>query len=257
MDRLGASRWLGKDLTRLDSVGSTNQVLRERMRQEEVPAGAAVMAGRQTAGRGRMGRAWWSPPDQGLYVSVLLYPPPLRQGGILSLLAGVALTDAVRTLTGLSPGLKWPNDAVMRGKKYAGILVEGGTDPRPWAIVGMGINVRGTVPGEFPQATTISQQAGREIDREELWETLAPALETWYERWESEGNAPVAEAWRRASVTLGQEVEAWAASGRITGIAEDIAEDGALLIRQGSRCIPVISGEVSLRLANGDYAPES
>ncbi|PSR37835.1 MAG: biotin--[acetyl-CoA-carboxylase] ligase [Sulfobacillus thermosulfidooxidans] len=250
-------RWLGADLTQLARVGSTNQVLRERMRRQHVPEGAVVLAREQTAGRGRLGRVWWSPPNQGLYVSVLLYPPRTRQGGILSLLAGVALTDAVEQATGMTPGLKWPNDAVMGGKKYAGILVEGGTEPQPWAIVGMGINVLGTVPEDFPHATTLSQELGKDVDIEGLWRHLAKALEQRYEQWLEDGNAPIIAQWKTVSVTLGYAVEVRTPSGLITGIAEDVSDDGTLWIRQGSDRVPVMSGEVSLRLANGAYAPRT
>ncbi len=247
--------WLGQDLTVFPRVGSTNQVLRERLSQENVPLGATVIALEQTAGRGRLGRVWTSLKGQGLYVSVVLYPPSLPQGGILSLLAGVALTDAVRDLTKMDAGLKWPNDGIIHGKKYAGILVEAGRLAIPWAIFGLGINVNGQAPEEFSHAITLAQAGADSLTLEALWQKLSHYLEARYERWLVDGHESILSAWRRYSVTLGHEVVAQGLSGTVTGVAEDIDEQGRLLIRHASRLIPISSGELSVRAANGSYTP--
>ncbi len=247
------TRWLGQDLTVMESVGSTNQVLRERLKQGHLAPGSTVIAREQTAGRGRLGRVWQSPAGQGLYTSVLVYPPPARYGGILSLLAGVALSDAVRRVCGVPCGLKWPNDGVIGGKKYAGILVEAGSHPEIWAVIGMGVNVRGTVPEEMAAATTLARAAGQEVDPAVLWLELAKALETRYEQWVSTGDHPVAEAWRAVTTTVGQMVVVSGPGGGFTGKAVDIDDSGALLVEGPAGVVPVSSGEVSVRLTNGDY----
>ncbi|WP_020374361.1 biotin--[acetyl-CoA-carboxylase] ligase [Sulfobacillus thermosulfidooxidans] len=249
--------WLGQDLRVFPTVGSTNHVLRKRLKEENVPPGATIIAMEQSQGRGRLGRSWWSPPGQGLYVSTLLYPPKLQHAGILSLLAAVALTDAVRRITGLTAGIKWPNDGIIQGKKYAGILVEAGTSPISWAIVGIGINVTGQVPGEIAHAITLEQAGAKKLTLELLWQALAHDLEARYESWLVEGNAGIIEAWRAYSVTLGQIVLAQGPFGQFTGTAEDVDEEGRLLIRHGSSLIPVSSGEVSVRAPDGSYAPSS
>ncbi|WP_139061554.1 biotin--[acetyl-CoA-carboxylase] ligase [Sulfobacillus thermosulfidooxidans] len=249
--------WLGQDLRVFPTVGSTNQVLRERLKEENVPPGATIIALEQTQGRGRLGRSWWSPPGRGLYVSTLVYPPRLQHAGILSLLAAVALTDTVRRVTGFAAGIKWPNDGMIQGKKYAGILVEAGTAPISWAIIGMGINVTGQVPEEIAHAITLEQAGAENLTLESLWQALAHDLETRYESWLIEGNAVIIDAWRNYSVTLGQIVLAQGPFGQITGRAEDVDEEGRLLIRHGSSLIPVSSGEVSVRAPDGSYTPSS
>ncbi|MCL4494334.1 MAG: biotin--[acetyl-CoA-carboxylase] ligase [Firmicutes bacterium] len=247
--------WIGQDITVLETVGSTNQLLRERLTRENVPPGAAILAFEQTQGRGRSGRNWLSPRGQGLYASVVLYPPRIQHGGILSLLAAVALTDAIREVTGLSAGLKWPNDGILDGKKYSGILVEAGTTPILWAIVGMGINVRGRFGADqFPHAITLEEAGAKNMSLESLWQSIAHHLEARYERWLVEGNLSVIEAWRSYTVTLGKTVVAQGSLGTVTGMAEDVDEQGRLLIRQASGLIPVSSGEVSIRASDGSYA---
>ena len=247
--------WIGQDLTVLETVGSTNELLRERLMKENVPPGAAVLALEQTRGRGRSGRSWLSRKGQGLYASVLLYPPRIQHGGILSLLAAVALSEAVSEVTHLAVGLKWPNDGVVDHKKYAGILVEAGIAPILWAIVGMGINVYGRIDKtQYPQAITLEEAGAKEVKLEDLWQSIARHLEASYERWLVEDNRFIIERWRTYALTLGKNVVVEGPSGTITGMAEDIDEQGRLLIRQGSLVIPVSSGEVSIRSSDGSYA---
>ncbi|MCL4318755.1 MAG: biotin--[acetyl-CoA-carboxylase] ligase [Firmicutes bacterium] len=247
--------WIGQDITVLDTVGSTSELLRKRLTEENVPSGAAVLALEQTRGRGRSGRNWLSSKGQGLYASILLYPPRIQHGGVLSLLAAVALSDAVREVTGLAVGLKWPNDGVLHQRKYAGILVEAGIAPLLWAIVGMGINVYGRIDeSQYPHAITLEEAGAENVRLESLWQSLAHHLEVRYERWLLEGNPSVIEAWRNYALTLGKSVVVQGPSETITGMAENIDEQGRLLVRQGSLVIPVSSGEVSVRASDGSYA---
>lgn len=251
------TRWMGQELTVLDAVDSTNRYLKARRERENLALGAAVIADRQTAGRGRRGRGWWSPPGQGLYTSFILYPGE-HLSPVLSLLAGVAAVEAVRAEAGLPAGLKWPNDLLIHGRKAAGILVEGGTAPIPWAVIGIGVNVAGTLPPAVADGTTLEAAAGRPVSRERLWARLAERLEVWCERWLIEGGQPVLAAWRAESLTLGHAVEVIGADGStVRGVAADVDPEGALLLDTGSGRLRLMAGEVSLRYRGGAYAPRS
>lgn len=250
--------WMGHPTTLLESVDSTNRWLKTAWTAGLRNAGAAVWADEQTAGRGRLGRQWDSPGSHNIYTSALWRPDPERLTGILSLAAGVALVQAVRAETGLEARIKWPNDAVVGGKKFAGVLLEGGYDPVPWVIVGLGINVAGEANLAFPHATTLEAARGTRVSRESLWVRLMLELETIFEVWRDGGAERVIQAWSSVNATLGQTVrverpghEPW------IGVAEALDADGGLWVSARGRLEKVISGEVSLRLADGRYAPES
>lgn len=251
------TRWTGHPTVVLDTVDSTNRWLKETWLKGDLGPGAAVWADEQTAGRARLGRQWASPAGFHIYTSVLWSPPNNRLTGLISLVAGVAVVRAVRALTALDARLKWPNDAIVGGKKFAGVLVEAGQDPMPWAIVGIGMNVLGSVDLAFPHATTLEEAAGRPISRGSLWLRLMAELEQAYTSWQENGDEWVVEAWSAANATLGQEVRVeQPGHAPWTGTAEQLDPDGGLWVKSLDRRVKVISGEVSLRLANGRYAPE-
>lgn len=247
------TRWLGQTRREFESISSTSEVAQTLRREGRAVSGLAVVSRHQTAGRGRMGRQWISPAHAGLYTSFVVYPPKLS--GILSLLAGVALSEAVERLVEGTPGLKWPNDGIINGKKYGGILVEAGQDPEPWAIIGVGVNVLGTPSATLPYATTLAEACHYEGSVERLWGELCSRLEFWYDTWIQSGADGIVARWQSYSVTLGQEIAAIKNGEQILGVAESVDEEGALWIRDaGEKRIRVVSGEVSIRLPNGDYA---
>jgi BirA family biotin operon repressor/biotin-[acetyl-CoA-carboxylase] ligase len=147
--------------------------------------------------------------------------------------AGIAVAEAIGEASGLPVAVAWPNDLLIRGLKVAGILAEsfaGSGGSAAVVILGIGINVNQT---RFPEelesrATSLALEAGHLLDRERLLTAVLEHLETWYRRWVAEGFGPIREAWRRGSVTLGRRVTT---DGGAAGIAEDLAEDGALLVR--------------------------
>lgn len=185
-------------LIRLASTPSTQDAARG------LPLGSVVVADQQTAGRGRLGRRWDAPPGSALLASFVLPSRPLA-----SLAAGVAAAVAC----GESVRLKWPNDLLIDGRKLAGILVEqrGGR-----CVVGIGVNLTWAPPG-----------AGRlEADRDRLLERLKAELERWFAADDSE----VLAAWRTRSDTLGRRVRVELPGETFEGWAEDVAEDGSLLV---------------------------
>ena len=185
-------------IVRLASVTSTQEVARE------LPVGSIVVADHQTAGRGRLDRRWEAPPGSALLASFVLEPRPL-----LSLAAGIGAAEAC----GPDVRLKWPNDLMLRGRKLGGILVE---VSRGKAVVGIGINLTSAPPG--------AARLGR--PRDELLERLRADLSAWT----SASSSAILERWRELSVTLGRHVRVDMPGHTFEGMAQDIAEDGALVV---------------------------
>lgn len=228
-------------------VPSTNDLaatLAERGAEE----GCVVLADAQSAGRGRHGRVWASPPAAGLYMSVVLRPSP-QSAPLLTLAAGVALADGIQAASGLHPSLKWPNDVYMGGRKVAGILAEAGGSPAgvPHVILGCGINV---MPAAMPpaiaaRATSVEEELGRPVDRGLLLASCLIALAERYAALQDGRGAALLDAWRAHGASmLGRPVE-WEVDGMPTrGVAQDIDDTGALLVRTDGGIVRVISGEV-------------
>jgi BirA family biotin operon repressor/biotin-[acetyl-CoA-carboxylase] ligase len=214
-------------------TGSTNADLVERARAGE-PAGAVLVAERQVAGRGRLGRQWQSPARAGLAVSVLLRPPvPPRVLGWLPLLAGVALAESVREVSGVDAVLKWPNDLLVGGRKCAGVLAEASDGA---VVVGIGLNTDLRVE-ELPhaQATSLALAGAADADRARLLCALLRSLEVWYGRWVSAGGDAEASGLRAAytslCATIGEQVRVeLPGAGPVLGVAEGVDEDGRLLV---------------------------
>jgi BirA family biotin operon repressor/biotin-[acetyl-CoA-carboxylase] ligase len=258
-DRLGAleigpllnTQDLGQTLHCSDELPSTNDRARE-LADAGASHGEVVVAESQSAGRGRRGRNWASPPGRNLYLSVILRPnlPPQRAPEI-TLVASVAACDACRK-AGVEVGIKWPNDLLVGGRKVAGILTELSAEPDlvHWVVLGIGVNLN-SGPGDFPaelrgQATSLSIERGQPVPRALFAAALLSELEQWLDRHAAEGFGPIREAWRERSVTLGREVRVDAEGGEISGVAEDIDASGALLVRGKSGLARVVSGDVRM-----------
>ena len=220
----------------LAEASSTNDVAREQARKG-ARSGFLVAASRQTTGRGRLGRNWESPPDRGLYVSILLRPDlAMTEAGKLTILSSVATVDAVEAVSGRRPQIKWPNDLMVGGRKLAGLLIE--TEPKgkrlAFAVIGIGLNVRQEAGDFSPQvrgaATSLYLATGQMYRRADLLVALLQALERRLSRPFDE----VREAWTASSLTLGQRVTLTTVRGRKHGQAMGLDESGALLLRGDS-----------------------
>jgi BirA family transcriptional regulator, biotin operon repressor / biotin---[acetyl-CoA-carboxylase] ligase len=242
------TRRLGRDISYLQVTGSTMDIARERA-QAGVPEGFVAMAEEQTAGRGRLGRVWVAPPGVNLSVSVLLRPTP-GQIKRLGMVTPLAVAEAVADVSGLSPTLKWPNDVRINGRKLCGILIEAAMlgDVPSFAIVGIGLNVNldaAAHPEVAGIATSIAAELGCPISREQTLAALLNALERHYDR----DDAPaLRQEWRSRLETLGQEVAVTFAGHTERGVAEDVDEEGSLLLRlPDGRLATFPAGEVTLR----------
>jgi BirA family transcriptional regulator, biotin operon repressor / biotin---[acetyl-CoA-carboxylase] ligase len=227
------------------SVGSTND-LAARLAASDPAAsdGWAIVAEQQTAGRGRLGRAWFSPPGAGLYLSIVVRPPC----PVVTLAAAVAFATALRACAHLMVDIKWPNDLVIARRKLAGILTEGvGTDVIERAVVGVGINLRtAAYPADLAdRATSIESELGRPI---EPGIVLAECLASFSERVSElrDGQqAAVLDRWRSLSPSaVGAPVKWVAPDGPREGTTAGLDADGALLVLTAHGVERVIAGEI-------------
>ena len=230
------------------TVGSTNDVALHRVTSGEHEY-RVIVADAQTSGRGRRGRAWFSPPGAGLYVSTVLRPARARDAERATLLttiaAGVALVEGVGKATELMPALKWPNDLYVGRRKLAGILAEGASGA---VVLGYGINVGvASFPPELAgRVTSLESELGRPVDRPRvLAETLA-ALAARYDDLLAGRFDAILDAWRaQAPGHQGAGVSWTTPAGARTGITAGIDDQGALLVKTGDRIERIVAGTLS------------
>ncbi|WP_312683670.1 bifunctional biotin--[acetyl-CoA-carboxylase] ligase/biotin operon repressor BirA [Stenotrophomonas chelatiphaga] len=233
------------------STVSTNT---ELLRCSAPPRGSRVLlAERQTGGRGRRGRDWASPLAAHVYLSVLRgFAGGLAQLGGLSLVAGVAVAEALRGLGHAQVQLKWPNDLVVDGHKLGGLLVEGGGEfaGPARAVIGIGLNVH--MPPAFAERidqpwTDLDQLAGEPVQRNAVATAVLAALLPALEQFEAEGLAPFLSRYAALDSLAGREVRVELGGAWQDGRALGLAEDGALRVEIEGREQPVHAGEVSVR----------
>ncbi len=239
LDAVALRAALGGTWARLDVVdrtGSTNADLMVAA-ATGAPDRTVLVAEHQDAGRGRLSRAWVSPPGSGLTVSVLLRPTgvPASQLAWLPLLAGLAVLDTVRGLGAHTAGLKWPNDLLLgpARRKVAGILAEVADPVHPAVVIGIGINIS-AAPADQPGATSLATE-GIDADRAEVLVALLGHLAEREARWrDCRGDPDVGTLradYRAGCASLGVEVRVELPGGAtLTGIAEDVDRDGRLLL---------------------------
>lgn len=241
---------LWRSVTVTESTGSTNADLLAQA-ASGAPEGTVLAAETQTAGRGRMGRTWLSPPGAALMFSVLLRPtavPPGRRGW-LPLLAGVAIASGLRGETGLDVGLKWPNDVLIGGGKLAGVLAEQSADA---IVTGAGINVS-TRRAELPveTATSLLLAGARDLRRDRLLRAVLAEFERLYLAWAgppSPGDPDAAglrARYRGCCVTLGHQVRAeLPGGGAVSGTALDVDGAGALQLLTPGGLRTISAGDI-------------
>ena len=236
-------------IQRIKEIDSTNSELK-RLALLGAPTGTVLIADRQTAGRGRLGRAFFSPAESGLYMSILIRPVSLDNVGLITTFTAVAVARALEK-HGASPFVKWVNDLVLDGKKVCGILVEGGVyEGQPFAVVGIGVNVKKTAfPEELsPIAVSLEQVLGKAPSPQSLAEDILAELAAIDPRCPRDPKG-LMEEYRRRSCTLGRPVRVQPFDGQAyDAVATAIEDDGALtVLTDDGRSLRVFSGEVSVR----------
>lgn len=243
------TRQLGRNSIFEPSVGSTLDIARDAARHG-APDGTLALADEQTAGRGRLGRNWVAPPRANLLPTLLLRPndAALRQ---LPMTAPLAVAQALQEVCSIAATIKWPNDVQVGGRKIAGVLIERHDDAQgaPVALVGVGINVNFDArmhPEIAGIATSVQAELGRETSREELLAAYLQRFELLYDA--ATAGTSLLPEWRALLTTLGRQITATWPGGTVSGIAEDVTEEGTLIVRasDGAR-VTVDAGDVTLR----------
>jgi BirA family biotin operon repressor/biotin-[acetyl-CoA-carboxylase] ligase len=246
------TRFVGRQVVYWPEIGSTNDDAR-RLAAEGAPEGTLVIADYQSRGRGRLDRSWVAPRGSSLLISIVFRPElAAHQVQRLTMSCGLAVADAIELQTGLSVGLKWPNDVVIGGAKAGGILTEIGLEGAQveFAAVGIGLNVNldpPLLPTDLPMpATSLCNELGSEVARLPLLWALLQEIEERYSAL-SAGQSPHVE-WARRLVTLGKPVTVSGTGSVLDGMAEGVDADGALLVRLANgRLEKVLAGDVSAR----------
>jgi len=231
-------------LEEVDEVGSTSEVLKARVAAGELGE-CALLARRQTGGRGRMGRPWHS-IEGNLLLSILLRPTSLRHPGHWSILSAVALAETVRPYLP-EPGLlrlKWPNDALLQGGKLAGILLEAGTSPTPWLVIGFGVNLV-RAPDDLERKVACLADWSPAPAAPVFARQLLAALQGWRARYVAEGFAPVQAAWLDAAHSPGERIVASVGKTRVEGTFRGLGDDGSLLLDGPAGEVAIPAGELA------------
>jgi BirA family biotin operon repressor/biotin-[acetyl-CoA-carboxylase] ligase len=246
---------LGQRVEYYCATESTNRRARE-LAAAGAAEGTLVVAETQSAGRGRLGRSWLSPAG-GIWFSLILRPqlPPYK-AQLITLLAAVAAAEATGTVAGFTPGIKWPNDLLINGRKLAGILTEVSAEMEQvnYLVLGLGFNANMPISafGELGEsATSVLAETAAPVSRVAWVQEFLHIFETGYLDAKRRGFDDVLNRWRRYSITLGQNVQVNLGSRRVMGLAVDIDEQGALLVRTRDGIESFLAGEVTLQKKDG------
>lgn len=231
--RLGTET-LGRNVVIEDAVSSTNDEAK-RLAEAGEPEGTVVIARRQGAGRGRVGKNWVS-PEGGLYLSVILRPRiDPTEAPKMTLLAGLAVAETLRDL-GVDARIKWSNDVVLGGRKVSGVLTEMAAEENAvkYVVLGVGINAN-LGPEDLPEelrkdSAFLREELGHDVDLRDLAASLLGNLETRYDQFREKGFRPIRDAWRELSETLGREVRIETRRENFIGHAVGLSRDGALVV---------------------------
>lgn len=253
---------LGRTIHIHDEVSSTNATALALI-DSDINHGTVILAEGQTAGRGRLGRPWFSPPKKNLYCSIILKEVcPQNCVSWIPLITGLAITQAVEDLTNLRPSLKWPNDILVGDRKLGGVLCESAQQrSKRWAIVvGFGLNINSRI-GEFPEnlqafSTTLTTETGKFFDRNRLTARILSNLEAYYTRLQAQNIQEVRASYLDSCSTIGRHIYVHLVNGEeIKGIALDVGCDGSLQVAQslessyaknlGKNIMEIRSGEVT------------
>ncbi len=251
--------FIGRSIVYLDSVDSTNTYAKKAA-EKAFSDGTVIIAEKQLAGRGRLGRDWVSPGGKGIWMTIMLKPDILPfDAPKLTIVAACAVVKGLWSCCGLEARIKWPNDIVAGGKKLCGILTEMSAeeDEVKYVIIGIGINANLGVddfgPGVSDVATSISIEKGDTVSRKAVLASVLLEFEQLYRDFVRQGSISFfLEEYKDKSAVLGKEIRVISKKEELTGRAVDISEEGHLVVRLGDGTLrEVMSGEVSIRGLTG------
>ncbi len=238
---------IGKKIYYRASLNSTMKLARSVARKG-ADEGTIIIAGRQTAGTGRLGRIWLSPVNN-IAMSIILRPP-LNMLSQIIMISSVAVVRSIRKICNLDSTIKWPNDIIIKGKKVCGILIDNGVKASEiqYTVIGIGMNIN-LDPLKFPEiaavATSLSNEIGREVQVNEICCNLLLEMEKLYKN--ALGGKSAYNEWKSNMEILGREIQIRSGIDIIKGIAEDVTEKGNILLRQKDGTITELYvGDVSI-----------
>lgn len=246
------SNSLGKEINYYNEINSTNEKAKALAREGSTE-GTLVIADRQSAGKGRMGRSWISPEGTGIWMSLILKPEILPQyASQLTLVAGLCMCEAIIEVTGLEAYIKWPNDIVVNGKKVCGILTEMSAEMERinYIIIGTGVNVnQKEFPEDLPFATSLALEGGHNYIRASLIKAFLERFEKEYKHYKlSSSLVAILNRYEKHCITLGKTVKITSGNEVFIAEAKAVTGDGNLIVETetGEEKL-VYSGEVSVR----------
>ncbi len=237
-DRLDSRLLEQNNICYYPAVDSTNLTAR-LLAEKGAPGYCTVIAEEQKQGRGRLGRNWFSPPNEGLWFSIILRPESLtpERAASVTMVTAASLADYLRNKYRLAATVKWPNDLLIAEKKFGGILTElkSNAGHLDYLVVGLGLNVnqqQSSFPVEIrSRATSLAMESGRNFDRTAFFLLLRESLLDAYRHFFLHGFASFRRLWKEYNVTLGRKATINWPGGSITGLALDLTAEGALLIK--------------------------
>lgn len=239
----------GYSLVAFDTIGSTNDELKQRAIQANAPEGSVVWALEQTSGKGRQKRNWESVPGN-MYCSVLLRPNcDMAEAAQIGFLPVIAAGEALAGLLGNAASLryKWPNDLLLNRKKISGALLEAGAGQNglaAWVIVGCGINLAHYPDDTRFPATSVRHELNQNIEIGDMVSAYVRNLANWYGRWQEEGFQPVRAAWLASAHKFDEPLIVESGAETITGPFRDLDENGALVIDTDNGPRRIAAGDV-------------
>ena len=231
---------IGSKLYYFDSLESTNEYAKTLIK--DAPEGAVILVDQQTGGRGRFGKQWYS-PEGGIWMSIILRPP---DPSLITIIAGVAVCRALH-MNGVLPGIKWPNDIVLNGKKIGGTLTEI-IDKTIILGIGVNLNIR-----EFPDeleatASSVFLETKKHLEKKMVFDTLCKQLDDCYIMLKQNKITDLLTEWRHYTILLGQQVVIEMPDKELSGKVLDISRDGALIVmRSDGKIMRVVAGVCHLR----------
>jgi len=239
-----------KQIVYFNETDSTNTRAKD-LAIKGAPEGTLVVSEKQTKGRGRKGRNWFSPSRGGIYTSLILRPRiPPNEAPKMTLLTAVAVAETLHSLTQLKANIKWPNDILINGKKIAGILTEISTemDAIDYIVVGLGMNVNTyNFPDDIHEkATSIFIETGKHFPRVKLIREYIQWHEKYYEIFKKSGFEPILKRWKELSNIIGRKIMVEMIDKKYIGEVQDIDSDGILILKDNSgKYHRISSGDVT------------
>lgn len=247
------TKFWGRDIVYFQNTDSTN-IQAKKLAEEGCSHGTLVISDFQTAGRGRRGKSWNSPKGSGIWMSFVLRPAIKPQNAaMLTIVAAMAAKDAIATVPGVEPLIKWPNDIVISGKKVCGILTEMSAemDWINYVVIGVGINAN--IPS-FPEdiskiATSLEIESGNVVSRSGIIAKFGSSFEKYYEKFIAQGNLQLlVDDYNKSLANINNKVKILEPGNEYVGIALGINNEGELVVEKESKEICIVrSGEVSVR----------